>query len=331
MPKLKKCFSFVSLFILITSCLSFAFEGYYQNIDSRLEFKMIALEAKDGIVEEIPTIHGGVQKVEKGAIIDSSDILGISINSREIKIHFNQNSWNKIRKLTSSINGSKVAFIKNNKVISSLTMVSTLDRVAILPITDGLDLDWFLKGFAFKDPPENLGSEKIYMEFLKKWLVDHQNDTQALSLIAIHYISNDDFSNCEGAIPYLEQILINSPSNFIIGNKLITCFLELGKNERALKTAINLLPNISDDIMKNAIVALIGDIYYQSGMLKKAIKQTEIALNFYKDFKIPALNDWEDTPDLLEKQKNQYRLMKENAISVLEKKINVYKKELNGL
>lgn len=307
----------IFIIILSITASSFADGKFYRNINSGIEFRVIALEKTKLPIEIIPNIHGDLQPVEKFVRINSSDVLGISTNGNQIIIHFKKDSWNKIRKVSLSFQNRKIAIIKNNKIIFAPTMVSTIDRSASLSASQEVNMETLLEGFSSEQKPQNLNSKEIYIKFLKSWINDHPNDNEAIRVLAFEYIPKNDFSNCEGAIPYLEQILKDTPDDMIVGMNLLNCLLESKKNTKALSVAQKLLPHLSDELMKYSLIGGIGEIYYRLGMFKEAIQQVEIALNYFKTTKDPGMADWENYPtDLKEQVKKQFELRKKEAILI---------------
>lgn len=180
--------------------------GWYSIVDQECGFHLISeTRNNDNHLISRTDLNGQKYTVHKDMLFGNKDIALIHIEDTKadmpfykVSLHFNESSWDKIRQLTDQYIGSKLAFLKTDRVISSPRIEEALNEVVQVWFKDKREFYFFKEGLQPANEP-NLKQRKVsYVKFLEKWAIAHPKDNHAKRSLADH-LADSDVLECNRA------------------------------------------------------------------------------------------------------------------------------------
>jgi tetratricopeptide (TPR) repeat protein len=250
-------------------------------------------------------------QVNKKAIIDSSDVEGIAIDSftygskeeYSLTIYFKKDSWDRIYDSTKGTIGKRLAVIRNNKLFSVPLVRDAID--ASTGISGGIystKLKTFIDGLTPAESPDKSTRGKEYLSWLEHRQASNKNDLALASKLANLYFvgGTKDYAK---AAQLFELILQKDPSQTDTYSNLGTCYAALGKTDKAIgmyTKAIAAQPQ-----SEWAFRSYLAELYFSKGDKPKAIEEMSKSIALMKNASMPG---------------------SEGAIKSLERRLNEMKK-----
>ncbi len=268
---------------------------FYRNTGIIIEFRILLEDQEKTAGVLVQDREGLSQKVSKEIVIRNNDILGFTTDDytpdfdddKEFKIHFEPDSWKRIRETTSRLKGKRIALIREGKIYWSPTMLEAITRSAVMSFTDEeTSIEEFLKDFPTENIPEHLHSETLHEKFLTDWIESHPEDLGALQEIVNYYFEDKNHPEVNKALPYLQRLVKVTPDGFINQKRLMQCYSGIGNHEKALATGIEALSHVPRT-EKMLLHFIVGNLQYEMGNKTEAIKSLEASLEIIRQIKIP--------------------------------------------
>lgn len=257
---------------------------FYLNDGANVEVRMLVEDNNKTPWTELHNREGYLQRVSKEVMIASDDISGFTVEEEKLAIHFKLDSWGKILEITRRLKGKRLAFIKDNVILSSPRIFTTLIRSGILDLgRDKAYQEELLKDLPIQTRPMYLGSNEMYLKFQSQWVSVHPNDLEIKEKLANHYIGDKNSLDFKKALPLFEDLADAKPKDRMIQAGLVQCHLALEQYDRALNAGQHALSTLArkDQLF---IYALIGETLYAIGEKTKAMQNLAIYLDRLKEF-----------------------------------------------
>lgn len=313
--------------------------GYFAPSKEVLEFRAVSELTDKGNnagFEWMETSKKERLLVSQKADIDSNDIYGILIEKTVYKgdeqyaitLHFKQESWDKIHKITGRLIKKRIAIIRGNTIFTAPVIHEALASSA--QIANDLNLtsiDKFKEGFT----PMNHVSIEAWNRRTIEWFEDkikkNPNDTEMIIWLAREYHKNRP-NECEKALPLFEKAILANPSQIMYAHSAHDCYKSLKQYDRALSFYKKTLSAVKDKIEEMDIRTMIMEIYGLMGNVLEMINEAEKNLKIMKEIPLPSFDFLPDGPDK-ERFIGEMRKKQEQAIKGQEELIQKAKEELN--
>ena len=155
---------------------------FYRNEGVDIEFRILLEDQEETPWIMLQDQEGSPQRVSKEIVIDNDDVAGFTIHDYEplfeddkgFIMHFEPDSWKKIRETTARLKGKRVALVRDGKIFWSPMMNEALIRSAVVSFGgEENSVEKFFKDFPTENFPEHLHSETLYEQFLLDWVKSH--------------------------------------------------------------------------------------------------------------------------------------------------------------
>ncbi len=258
---------------------------FYRNAGANIEFRVV-IEEDD---QDTPWItlqdrEGVPHKVTKEVVIGSQDIAGFTIEEGELTIHFNPDSWARVRKITNRIQGKYMAFVKSGKLFISAQVATPFSRSAQLNFGKNRKivrsvLDELPEG----DLPAFIETSDQYISFLEEWVKNQKTDKYDLVHLADIYF-NDNGTQVDKALLIFKKVASIDPTDSGVQFRIVQCYIALSEYEQALITAQRSLSSM-DKNEQIDMHKLLGDIHYSMGNKEDAIKSLELYIEEFQSLR----------------------------------------------
>jgi len=141
-----------------------------------------------------------------------------------------------------------------------------------------------------KDSLASLSSPKIYEQFLVSWIDLHPEDWETIRELVNHYFEDKNNPKFKKALAHAQRFVKAKPEDSQMQIHLMQCYLLMGNNEKALATGIHALPQVPK-IEKMFLHRMVGEIHYDMGQKKEALKSLEASLEIMRQIKFPNIDD----------------------------------------
>jgi len=301
---------------------------FYRNDGVNIEYRIL-LEDQ----EKIPWImlkdrQGTPHRVSKEIVIGNEDIAGFTIDDYKsdfddnhgVIMHFEPNSWRKIREATGKLKGKRVALVRDGRILLSPIIYSALMRATGVYLgSTEKSVEEFLKDFPRENLPErlhsetlyeklltdwmashphdlevkdirNLSSSKKYEQFLVSWIDRHPEDLGTLRALVNHYFEDKNNPKCKKALAHARRFVKAKPVESQMQIRLMQCYQLMGNNEKSLTTGIQAISH-AQSMEKVFLHRMVGELQYEMGNKKEAVKSIEASLEIMRQIKFPNIDD----------------------------------------
>ncbi len=293
---------------------------FYRNAGVEIEFRIL-LEDQENIPWILLQDHDGMpQRASKEIVISNEDIVGFTTydfeplfeDDKGFIMHFNPDSWRKIREVTGRLKNKRIALVRDGIIFWSPTMHEALTRSAVIEVGgEETSVAELLKDLPTEKFPERLGSKtlyeqfifdwmeihpddldiknslrdlntpKIYEKFLVSWVESHPEDWKTMYELVSYYFEEKDQHDINKALPFAKKLVKLRPEDSQMRDRLIQCYLLMSNNEKALATGIQALPHTPKS-EKMFLHRMIGEIQFKMGHKKEALESIEASLESMK-------------------------------------------------
>ena len=135
-----------------------------------------------------------------------------------------------------------------------------------------------------------MSSRKLYEQFLVTWIDRHPDDLRTLRELVSFYWKDKNNPQVDKALHHLENFVKAKPEDFEMQVRLMQSYIFMGEEKKALTMIMALLPH-SQTEDKMILYFYLGELHYEMGNKKEAVKSLEASLEILRKIKTPSLDD----------------------------------------
>jgi tetratricopeptide (TPR) repeat protein len=306
------------------------------NVDIRFASAVESDKDKEPLLayDFITNMKGRPYYISKTTALDSNDIEVLCVEKTSyrgndqysINLLFKKESWDKVNDVTRSLVKKKLAFIKEQTVISApIVQEPLLDYAYVTGDLSRSDIDWFIQGLTPTTLPTNDNRDKALTEWLESRVQNYPDDSQSLTRLAGRYSEKKE-KDCKKTGAIYEKVIRLDPVQYIepFLELLHSCYVETGNYEKAITFYRSLINEEKIEPHVEVFLRMVlADAYANKGNTHKALEELEQALAEAKSLSLPYYPWLEKSPhkDQIERQLNNSKAKMIKSIEAVIEKV----------
>gem|GEM_PF-5746655 len=269
------------------------------NVDIRLvlaaesDKEKVPLLAYDSVTD----MKGQPYHISKITALDRNDIERLCVEKTSyrgndeysINLLLKKESWDKVHEVTQSLVRKRLAFIKEQTVISAPVVQEPL--VYYANVTGDLsrsDIDWFVQGLTPTNLTTDDSREKAITDWMERWVQNHPDDSQWLILLAWRYYERKE-KDCKKTTKVYEKAIRYDPSRSIdpFLQLLHACYTTSSSHDEAIRVYNEILAEKKMEPWEEVYIRMaLADAFDNKGDRQQLLQELGKALSTAKSMSV---------------------------------------------